>query len=73
MSSGAHTRESSAAVLTQLKQTFATSAKRDPKQWARDILEEERLGKKVSAIRLRFAREALGRELSNRSNEGDLT
>ena len=50
MSSGAHPRESSAAVLTQLKQAFATSAKRDPKQWARDILEEERLGKKVQLV-----------------------
>lgn len=50
------------AVVERAKAAFDTQQQRDPKQWARDILAEAQRGRKVSAIRLRFAREALGRE-----------
>nr|WP_312374958.1 hypothetical protein [Delftia acidovorans] len=50
------------AMLQNLRDALSASAARDPKQWARDILAEAQRGRKVSAIRLRFAREALGRD-----------
>jgi len=49
-------------MLQNLRDALSASAARDPKQWARDILAEAQRGRKVSAIRLRFAREALGRD-----------
>lgn len=40
-----------AAVLHQLKDAFAASAERDPKQWARDILAEAEAAVRAGQVR----------------------
>lgn len=39
---------------------MGSGAKRDPKRWARDILEREARGERLLPIQVEFAREALG-------------
>lgn len=48
------------AVVEHARAAFDSQHKRDPKQWARDVVARRAAGKPVSAISLRFAREALG-------------
>ncbi|ARU06158.1 hypothetical protein CCO03_17070 [Comamonas serinivorans] len=48
-----------AEVMAQASQAVAATA-HDPKAWAHRILREHEAGVKVRAVRLRFAREALG-------------
>lgn len=50
-----------AQFAEQMRSAFDKPA-RDPKQWAREILDQHQAGKKVRPITLKFAREALGFE-----------
>lgn len=52
-----------AKVMNHVKTALTQIPKRDPKQWARNIVAKAKAGKGVSPTTLKFAQEALGSEL----------